>query len=399
MLILGYASGLPLMLTASSLLLWYKDNGIDIQDISMLTLVAIPYAFKYLWAPLLDKISIPYLGRRKGWILITQISLIALIACMSMFSPAKAPILIAMIALAICFVSATQDIVINAYQAEVLTETERALGGSIYVMGYRIGMLVTGALVLIIAQKLNNNWNMAWIAILPFFIICPIYTLFLKDSENISAPKTYTQAFVLPFIEFFSRKGIFTAVVILAILIVYKLADAIAFSLNSVFFVDLGFDKITIAVSYKTLSLIFTILGLLFGGLVAKKIGVFKSFLYFSVIMACANLAYVLLAIVGKSYYLMVTSVAVEYFCGAMGTAILVAMIMSLVNVKFSATQFAILTSIDSMGRVLIGPLAGNIQSHYNWEGLFIFSFLVGIAVSICIFLFRKQIKSMANLE
>ena len=398
MLILGYASGLPLMLTASSLLLWYKDSGIDTQSISLLTLIAIPYTLKYLWAPFLDKISIPWLGRRKGWIFLTQVSLILLIALMSRFSPTNSPFIIAFIGFLICFVSATQDIAINAYQTEILDESERALGNAIAVMGYRIGMIVTGSIVLIIADKLNDNWNLAWIMILPFFIICPLYTLILKETNQSDSPKSFKEAFLVPFIEFFTRKGVVTAAIMLAIIVVYKLADAIAFSLNTVFFVDLGFDKTTIALSYKAFSLGATLVGLVFGGLIAKKIGVYKSFLYFSIIMACANLMYVALAIVGKNYYLMVGSVAVEYFCGAMGTAILVAMIMSLVNIKFSATQFAILSSIDSLGRVLVGPLAGYIQTHYNWSGLFIFSFVIGIAVSLLIYIFRLRIKEMARL-
>ncbi len=398
MLILGYASGLPLMLTASSLLLWYKDSCIDTQSISMLTLIAIPYTLKYLWAPFLDKISIPWLGRRKGWILLTQISLILLIALMSRFSPASSPFIIAFIGFLICFVSATQDIAINAYQTEILNESERALGNAIAVMGYRIGMIVTGSIVLIIADRLNDNWNLTWLVILPFFIICPLYTLILKETEQSDRPKSFKEAFTVPFIEFFTRKGIATAIIILTIVIVYKLADAIAFSLNTLFFVDLGFDKTTIALSYKAFSLAATLAGLIFGGLIAKKIGVYKSFLYFSVIMACANLMYVALAIVGKNYYLMVSSVAAEYFCGAMGTAILVAMIMSLVNLKFSATQFAILSSIDSLGRVLVGPLAGYIQTHYNWSGLFVFSFLIGMVVSLFIYIFRQRIKEMARL-
>lgn len=398
MLILGYASGLPLMLTASSLLLWYKDSGINTQNISLLTLIAVPYTFKYLWAPFLDKINIPRLGRRKGWIFLTQISIILLIALMSRFSPASSPLLIAFIGLLICFVSATQDIAINAYQTEILDESERALGNAIAVMGYRIGMLITGALVLIIADKLNNNWNLTWLTILPFFIICPLYTLILKETNQSDIPKSFKEAFTVPFIEFFTRKGVVTAIIILAIIIVYKLADAIAFSLNTIFFIDLGFNKTTIALSYKAFSLAATISGLVFGGLIAKKIGVYKSFLYFSIIMACANLMYVALAIVGKNYYLMVSSVAVEYFCGAMGTAILVAMIMSLVNVKFSATQFAILSSIDSLGRVLVGPLAGYIQTNYNWSGLFLFSFMIGIIVSLFIYFFRQRIKEMARL-
>lgn len=399
MLILGYASGFPLMLTASSLFLWYKDNGVETKDIGFLTLIAIPYTFKYLWAPLLDRVKIVGFGRRKGWILLTQIILILLIALMSMFSPANSPIIIALIGLAICFTSATQDIAINAYQTETLTESEKALGNSIAVMGYRVGMLVTGSLVLIIVDKLNNNWNLAWLMIIPFFAICPLYTLLLKENENTERPKSFVEAFTSSISEFFTRDKISSALIILAIIITYKLADAIAFSLNSVFFIDLGFDKTTIAVSYKAFALFASLSGLVVGGLIAKKIGIYKSFLLFSIVMACANLMYVLLAIVGKNYYLMVSSVAVEYFCGAMGTAILVAMIMSLVNVKFSATQFAVLSSIDSLGRVLVGPLAGSIQGSYGWEGLFFFSFLVGIFISTLILIFRDKIKRMANLQ
>ncbi|AJC48319.1 MFS transporter [Allofrancisella guangzhouensis] len=441
MLILGYASGLPLMLTASSLFLWYKDNNIQVKDIGFLTLIAMPYTFKYLWAPILDKISIKGFSRRKGWILITQIVLILLIALMSRFSPANSPLTIAFIAFLICLTSATQDIAINAYQTETLDESERALGNAVAVMGYRIGMLITGSILLILVDSFNHSYNPEQICFLPyeitsfinpsihldslilvssnesvnhiinsgwanallvilvFFIICPIFTIFLKESSKIVAPRTFKEAFISPFVEFMTRKGVTSALLILAILVAYKLADAIAFSLNSVFFVDLGFDKTTIAVSYKALSLVFTIFGLIFGGVVAKEIGVYKSFLYFSIIMACANLMYFLLAIIGKNYNLMIASVAVEYFCGAMGTAILVAMIMSLVNVKFSATQFAILSSIDSLGRVLVGPLAGYIQYHYDWSGLFIFSFIVGIVVSLIIYIFKNQIKAMADLK
>ncbi|QWU99148.1 AmpG family muropeptide MFS transporter [Francisella salimarina] len=435
MLILGYASGLPLMLTASSLLLWYRDSGINIQNISFLTLIAIPYTFKYLWAPFLDKINILNIGRRKGWILTTQVALIILIALMSQLSPANQPLLIAFIGFMICFTSATQDIAINAYQTEVLNEREKALGNAIAVMGYRIAMLVTGSLVLIFADYysggaepikictpklteyygastlftnidivstqniISNSWSLALVTILAFFIICPLYCIFLRESASTIAPKNFKEAFTEPFIEFFKRQGIKTAIIILLIIIGYKLADAIAFSLNTVFFADLGFDKTTIAVSYKAFSLAATLIGLITGGLIANKIGIFKSFLFFSIIMASANLMYVLLAIVGKNYYLMVSSVAVEYFCGAMGTAILVAMIMSLVNIKFSATQFAVLSSIDSLGRVLVGPFAGYVQSHYNWEGLFIASFIIGILISTIIYIFRNRIKLMANIE
>ena len=189
------------------------------------------------------------------------------------------------------------------------------------------------------------------------------------------------------------------ATVMLVIIIFYKFGDALAFSLNTVFFSSLGFDKATIAVSFKFNALIFTLIGIVIGGMLAKGFGIFRTFLAFSFLMACANLMYLWLALVGKSYTLMVASVAVEYLAGAMGTALLVAMIMSLVNKRFSATQFAVLSSIDSLGRVFVGPLAGNIQQFYGWPMLFFASFVIGIIVSIFIWLFRKQIISMANLH
>ena len=400
MLILGYASGFPLMITASSLFIWYKDNGIETKNIAFLTLIAIPYTFKYLWSPLIDRIKIGRFGRRKGWILTTQILLMILIIVMSRMSPSSQPLMVAFIGFLICFTSATQDIAINAYQTEVLSESEKALGSAAYVMGYRIGIIVTGGMTLAILDKLYNDWSITWLLLVLFFSVCPIYTLILlKDSIYQDAPRSLKEASTLPFIEFFKRKGVYTAIVMMIILITYKLGDAIAFSLNSLFFMDLGFSKTTIGISFKLWATIATIAGLFAGGLVARRIGIYKSFLYFSIIMAFANLTYVLLALVGKNYYLMVSSVAVEYFCGGMGTAIFVAMTMSLVNVKFSATQFALLTAIESLGRVFVGPLAGYIQDKHEWEGLFIFSFIVGITTSIIIYLFRNKIKEMGNLE
>ena len=226
-----------------------------------------------------------------------------------------------------------------------------------------------------------------------------IGTFLAKEASVDNRPKTFADAVVLPFYDFFTRRGFSVAVVVLLIIIFYKFSDALAFSLNTVFFAELGFDKVTIAVSYKTNALIFTFIGLVLGGMLAKGFGLFRTFLIFSFMMAAANLMYMWLAFEGKNYYLMVISVAVEYMVGAMGTAVLVAMIMSLVNKSFSATQFAVLSSIDSLGRVFVGPLAGNVQAGYGWEILFLLSFILGCIVTLGIWLARKQIILMANLH
>ena len=399
MFLLGYASGIPLMLTASSLMLWYKEAGISIQDIGLLSLVALPYTVKYLWSPFVDRYSIKFIGRRKTWIYAMQIALIVCVYALGSFSPDKAGFTMAIIAFLICFFSATQDIAINAYQTEVLDEDERALGNAISVFGYRVGMLVTSSLLLIMVEYFNNNWNFAVKLLIPFFAIGILGTLLAKEAEVKGQPKTFIDAVVLPFKDFFKRKGFISAVIILLIIIFYKFGDAMAFSLNTVFFSSLGFDKTTIAVSYKVNALIFTLIGVLIGGMLAKGFGIYRTFLAFSVLMAFANLMYMWLAFVGQSYYLMVASVAVEYMVGAMGTAVLVAMIMSLVNKRFSATQFAVLSSIDSLGRVLVGPLAGNIQFYYGWEMLFFTTFIIGLIVSLGIWLFKKHIMSVADVH
>lgn len=400
MFLLGYSSGLPLMLTASSMMLWYHDNGIAIKDIGLLSLVAFPYTIKYLWSPLIDRFTIKGFSRRKGWIFAMQVALFSCVFALSFFSPATAPLTIAFIAFLICFFSATQDIAINAYQTEVLQEDERALGSAVSILGYRIGMLVTGALLLILVQYFSNQWRVGILWMLPFFAIAFLGTLLAQKEAVIqNPPRTVYEAVILPFQEFFTRKTIRVTAVILVVIIFYKFGDALAFSLNTVFFSALGFDKTTIAVSFKSNALIFTIIGVVVGGMMAKGFGIFRTFLAFSFLMACANLMYLWLALVGKSYTLMVASVAIEYFVGAMGTALLVAMIMSLVNKRFSATQFAVLSSIDSLGRVFVGPLAGNIQEFYGWPVLFFMSFAIGIIVSIVIWFFRKQIMLMADLQ
>lgn len=399
MFLLGYSSGLPLMLISSSLMLWYSDVGISIKDIGLLSLVAFPYTIKYLWSPLVDRYSLGRVGRRKSWLYAMQIALFLSVGFLSFLSPQKTPVLIAVIAFLICLFSATQDIAFNAYQTEILDEEERALGSAVGVFGYRIAMLVTGALLLIFVQFFNNNWQHGILMLLPFFAFSLVGTCLAKEVEINGKPKTFIDAVVLPFKEFICRKNVLSALMVLFIIIFYKFSDALAFALNTVFFSSLGFDKVTIAVAYKTNALIFTMLGLAIGGISAKAFGLFRSFVLFSLLMACANLMYALLATVGKNDILMVTSVAVEYLCGAMGTVVLVAMIMSLVNKRFSATQFAILSSIDSLGRVFVGPIAGEIQYHYDWTILFILSFIIGLFVTLVIGLSKNHLKTMANLH
>ena len=400
MFLLGFSSGLPLLLTMSTLTLWYAEYNVSIKDIGLLSLVAFPYTFKFLWAPLMDRFTLPFLGRRRGWILAMQLCIIGSLIFVSLYNPQNHPLIIAGICVVICFFSASQDIAINAYQADILLEKERALGSAVSVLGYRTAMFTSGSVALFIAAV--ANWNVAYLSMSAFMII-GIAGVFLAPSTNpkqAHIPSSLQKAVLLPFKEFFSRLNIKYAILILFIIVIYKLGDALAFSLNSVFFLKgLNFSLIDIGVAYKTNALIFSILGSIIGGIIITRIGVYRGFLYFSIVMACANLMYMLLALVGKSYVLMGMSVAIEYFAGGLGTSAFIALLLSLCNQSFSATQFAIFSSIDSLGRVFIGPLAGITVAHYNWPTLFSLSFLIGVITTLIIYLAKKPLCKMGNLK
>ena len=400
MFLLGFSSGLPLLLTMSTLTLWYAQYNISIQDIGFLSLIAFPYAFKFLWAPLIDRYTLPFLGRRRGWIFAMQLCMMATIITVSFYTPESHAFLIAGICVVLCFFSATQDIAINAYQADILLENERALGGAVSVLGYRVAMFTSGSVALFIASY--TSWNIAYLSMAGFMLI-GVVGVFIAPSPESSAtniPKNLLHAVVLPFKEFFTRLSFKSALLVLAIIVIYKLGDALAFSLNSVFFLKgLGFSLIEIGIAYKTNALIAAILGSIVGGIIITRIGVYKGILYFSVIMACANLMYLLLALVGKSYVLMSISVAVEYFAGGLGTAAFIALLLSLCNQSFSATQFAIFSSIDSLGRIFLGPLAGFTVENYSWAMLFFLSFVIGIITTAIIYLAKKPLCKMGNLK
>ena len=404
MLMMGFSSGLPLSMTLSTLMLWYQSYGISIQSISFLTLLGLPYAFKPLWAPLVDRFHFlwlfPILDHRRSWIVLMQILLLLSVYGMSYFSPGIHPWTIACIALLITCLSATQDIAFNAYQIEVLSEKEKALGVALGILGYRIAMFVSGGIFLLMVATLHENWNASFKIISLFFIVGMVGSLIAPRAIKNNTPVTLFAAFVYPFVDFIKRCGTLRRIIIILLVITtYKLSDQIAFSLNTVFFKSLGFSLDQIATGLKVNGLVCTLSGAVIGGIFIKKVGLYRSIFIFSFFMACANLMYFMLALVGNNFTLMFISVAVEYFIGSIGTVILVALLMSFVNIKFSATQFALFSSLDSIGRIIIGPFAGYAQTQYNWTGLFFISFLVGLLITWFLWIVRNDIVLMGNLH
>ncbi len=375
LLLLGFSSGLPLALTGATLQAWLAVEGIDIQAIGWFTLVGQPYVYKFLWAPLMDRYSIPLLGRRRGWLLATQAALLVAIACMGTVSPKEAPFLLAALALAVAFLSASQDIVFDAYRADVLGAEERGAGAAVSVLGYRIAMLVSGGLALILVDNWISWTQAYWLMAALMLVGVAATWAAAEPATPPRAPKTLAEAVREPLAEYFSRHG---AWLLLLVIILYKLGDAFAGTLSTAFLLrGAGFSLTDVGWANKWLGVGATILGLLIGGALMAKLRLLKSLLLFGFLQAFTNLGFMLLAAAGKSYPLMITVIAAENLCGGMGTAAFVALLMAMCDRRFSATQYALLSALASLGRVYVGPAAGALAESFGWTTFFFLTFLV----------------------
>jgi PAT family beta-lactamase induction signal transducer AmpG len=377
LLLLGFSSGLPLALTGATLQAWLAVEGVDLQAIGWFTLVGQPYVYKFLWAPLMDRYSIPWLGRRRGWLLVTQGALLAAIAWMGTASPKEAPFLLAALALAVAFLSASQDIVFDAYRADVLGAEERGAGAAVSVLGYRIAMLVSGGLALILVDNWIS-WAQAYWLMAALMLVGVAATWAAEEpAAPLHVPKTLAEAVREPLAEYFSRHG---AWLLLLVIILYKLGDAFAGTLTTAFLLrGAGFSLTDVGWANKWLGVGATILGLIVGGALMARLRLFKSLLLFGFLQAFTNLGFMLLAAAGKSYPLMITVIAAENLCGGMGTAAFVALLMAMCDRRFSATQYALLSALASLGRVYVGPAAGALAGSFGWTTFFFFTFLVAL--------------------
>jgi PAT family beta-lactamase induction signal transducer AmpG len=393
---LGFSSGLPLALTGGTLQAWMTVEGVDLKTIGIFTLVGVPYTFKFLWAPLLDRFVPPVLGRRRGWILVFQLSLMALIVAMSGFSPKSAPWAVAFLAVMITTMSASQDIVVDAYRTDVLHERERGLGAGVFVTGYRIAMLVSGALALVFSEIIG--WRLTYLLIAGVMTLGVLATLFGPEPEvKVVPPKTLAEAVGGPLKEFFSRPG---AWALLALIVLYKIGDAFAGSLTTAFLIrGVEFSVGEVGAINKGMGLIATIVGALFGGVIMSRLGMYRSLLYFGLLQAVSNLSFMVLAYAGKNYALMVIAVLFENLAGGMGTAAFVGFLMALCNPKFTATQFALLSALAALGRVFVGPPSGYLVEITGWAVFFFITFLAALPGLGLLWIMRKNVGSLDHKE
>jgi PAT family beta-lactamase induction signal transducer AmpG len=376
--LLGFSSGLPLYLTTRTLQAWLTVEGINLTSIGLLSLVGLPYSLKFLWAPLLDRFSILGMGRRKGWLLASQLGLVASIAVMAIHNPSRSLMLLAINALFVATLSATQDITVDAYRADVLKPDETAAGAGVNVLGYRIALIVAGSATLIAADRFS--WPVVYLMMAALMMVTTIATLRAPEPLIVGRPpETLKQAVIGPLADYFSRSGSRRGVMILIFIVFFRLGDLMIANMTTPFLLRTGFTQTEVGAMQGGVGLIASIVGVLVGGLVVSRIGLFRGLWIFGGLQALSNLAYLLLAEVGRNYPLMVGTVVIENFCTGLGNSALVGFLMSLCNPLFSATQYALLSSVLSAGRDILVAPAGSLADSTGWPTFFLISFIAAL--------------------
>jgi MFS transporter, PAT family, beta-lactamase induction signal transducer AmpG len=363
---LGFASGLPLALTRTTLSAWMTNAGVNLKTIGLFSLVTLPYSFKFVWAPLLDRFSFPLFGRRRGWMALTQVGLLAAIWIMADINPKSAPLAIAGFAVLVAFLSASQDVVADAYRTDVLPPAERASGTSTWIMGYRIAMLVSGAGALVLSDHMA--WSRVYMFMALLMSVGIIATWLAPEPEAVRPPRTIADAVVKPFVDFFARKG---AAAALAFVMLYRIGDTIAGGMVMPFLIKRGFSNSEIGYWNKGVGFAATITGVMLAGGLVAKYGVRRCLLAFGLLLAVANTGYLALALHGKSVLLLATAIGIDNICGGMVDAAFAAFIMSLCNKSFSATQFALLSSASTFIGRLVSAGSGWLAETLGWPVFF----------------------------
>ncbi len=372
---MGFASGMPLLLTGSVLQAWMRESGVDLAVIGLFALVGLPYTLKFLWAPLLDRFTPRLFGRRRGWLLGFQVALMLAIASLGLASPAESPWLVAGIAFLVTFFSASQDIVIDAYRREDLADEELGLGSALYVNGYRVGMLLAGSGGLILAD--HFTFRTVYLLMAATVLVGVITTLLAREPQVAEGtPRTLRAAVIEPFTDYFRRHG---ALTMLAFILLYKLGDTMAAALTTPFYLDMGYSKTEIGAVVKLFGFWATIIGGLVGGVLILRIGIMRALWSFGILQAVSTAGFAVLVLVGHDLAWLAAVIAFENLSGGMGTAAYVAFMASLTNRRFTATQYALLSSLMGVPRVLASAPTGYLAEGLGWFGFFIFCTVIAI--------------------
>jgi PAT family beta-lactamase induction signal transducer AmpG len=367
----GFTSGLPLYVLIQLVPGWLRVEGVGLAEIGFFALIGFPYTWKFLWSPVMDRFTLPFLGHRRGWMLVTQLALLISIGALGFIKPDLSLWSVAYLAAAIAFFSASQDIVLDAYRRELLPDVELGLGNSIHVQAYRLSGLVPGSLALILADYIP--WHTVFMVVALFMGVGLILTLVIQEAiAHPSPPRTMRDAIIEPFREFLGRKGLQDAALILAFLFLYKLGDNMATALQTPFYVDVGFSLTQIGSIAKFSSLFSAIIGGLAGGVMMIRLGINRALWIFGVVQVVSILGFALLSEVGDNPWMLGVAVSLEYLGVGLGTAAFTAFIAQNTNPVFAATQFALFTALTSVPRTLANAVTGIIVEQTGWTTFFL---------------------------
>lgn len=366
--LLGFSSGLPLALSGGTLEAWCAVSGLSLTTIGFIKLVGAAYVFKILWAPLVDRFHLPWLSRRRGWMLLMQLALAATLAALAFLSPATSLVGVAILATALAAFSATQDIAIDAYRADQLAPRDRGLGSALSIgLGYRPAMLVSGGLALVIAA--HAGWQFTYLLMAALMVIGVTGTALAPETPRAAPPANLVRAYVDPFREFLARPA---ALAWLGLIVFYKLGSAFGLSLSTTFLLrGAGYDLATVGWVNKIFALIATIAGALLAGVLMERWNLWRALFVFGVLQAIGIIGFLFVSLGWHGLPALIVAVAAENFGSGLGTTALLALLLALCNQRFSATQFALFSAIDSLGRVFIGPLAGFVAQDFGWPAYF----------------------------
>jgi len=366
--LMGFYGGLPLLLTGSVMQAWMKESGVNLATIGLFALVGLPYTLKFLWAPVFDRFRIPGLGRRRGWLALVQILLAAAIASLAFASPGEHPYALAAVAMLVAFFSASQDTVIDAYRRESLADLEQGLGASLYVNGYRLGMLLAsgGGLILadfigfpsvylLMAGMMLGGLAVTWHAVEP--------------AEAHDLPKTLREAVLQPFLQFFQRREAWW---ILGFILLYKMGDTVASQMTTPFYLDIGYSKTQIGAVVKLFGFWATLLGGLAGGALIMRYGIYATLWQFGLLQALSTAAFAILTHTGANLVALMGVISFENLSAGMGSASFIAFMASQTDKRFTATQYALLSSLMGVPRVLVAAPSGIMANALGWESFFI---------------------------
>jgi MFS transporter, PAT family, beta-lactamase induction signal transducer AmpG len=373
----GFSSGLPLYILVSLLPAWLRSEGVDLKAIGLFALIQLPFTWKFIWAPLFDRYTLP-LGRRRGWLLLTQLGLMLTLPMFGRFHPQLDIWTIAYFCSLVAFFSASQDIVLDAYRRELLLDEELGLGNAVHVNAYKLAGLIPGSLSLILADHLD--WSYVFVITAMFMLPGMMMTLLVREPALLlDRPKTLREAVVAPFVEFMQRRGVQSALLVLLFIFLYKLGDSMATALATPFYLDMGFSKTEIGLIAKNAGLWPSVIGGMLGGLWMLKIGINRALWIFGVLQMVAILGFAWLVDAGHSLFSLGAVIGIEALGVGLGTAAFVAYIARETNPMYTATQFALFTSLAAVPRTVANAATGYMVESLGWQQFFVMCFLIAI--------------------